>query len=75
MTIITQENSIGGPHLKLIKPTLLENKALITKSPETAHSRCSPMHELIACLVQESLKKNLVPNMAHGIHHLSLISL
>jgi hypothetical protein len=33
------------------------------------------MHELIARLVQEGPMKNLVPNMASGIHHLSPISL
>jgi hypothetical protein len=71
MTSITQENPIGRPRLKLIKPTLLENEAPTTKSPEMAHSRCSPVHELIACLVQEGSQKNLVPNMASGIHRLS----
>jgi hypothetical protein len=65
MTSITQENPIGRPRLKLIKPTLLENKAATTKSPEMAHSRWSPVDELIA---------NLVPNMASGIHRLRLIS-
>jgi hypothetical protein len=74
MTSITQENPIGGPRLKLLKPTLLENKALTTKSPEVAHSWCSPMHELITRLVQEGPKKNPVPNMASGIHRLSPIS-
>jgi hypothetical protein len=74
MTSISQENLIGGPRLKLIKPTLLENKAPTTKSPEMAHSRCSPVHELIAHLVQEGPKKNLVPNMASGIHRLRPIS-
>ena len=74
MTSITQENPIGGPRLKLIKPTLLENKAPTTKSPEMAHSRCSPVHELIARLVQEGPKKNPVPDMARGIHRLSPIS-
>jgi hypothetical protein len=74
MTSITQENPIGGPRLKLIKPTLLENKASTTKGLEMAHSRCSPMHELIACLVQEGPQKNSVPNMASGIHHLRPIS-
>jgi hypothetical protein len=39
MTSITQENVIGRPRLKLIKPTLLENEAPTTKSPEMAHSR------------------------------------
>jgi hypothetical protein len=68
MTSITQENSIGGPQLKLIKPTLLENKAPTTKNPEMAHSRCFPVHELIAHLVQEGPQKNPVPNMASGIH-------
>jgi hypothetical protein len=74
MTSITQENPIGGPQLKLIKPTLLENKALTTKSPEMAHSRCSLVHELIARLVQEGPQKNPIPNMASGIHHLRPIS-
>jgi hypothetical protein len=32
------------------------------------------VHELIARLVQEGPKKNLVPNMAHGIHRLNPIS-
>jgi hypothetical protein len=74
MTSITQENPIGGPRFKLIKPTLLENKALTTKSPEMAHTRCSPMHELIAHLDQEGPQKNPVPNMASGIHRLHPIS-
>jgi hypothetical protein len=74
MTSITQENSIRGPQLKLIKPTLLENKAPTTKSLEMAHSRCSPVDKLIAHLVQEAPEKNPIPNMARGIHHLSLIS-
>jgi hypothetical protein len=74
MTSITQENTIGRPRLKLIKPTLLENKAPTTKSPEMAHSRCSPVPELIARLVQEGPQKNPVPNMASGIHRLSPIS-
>jgi hypothetical protein len=74
MTSITQENSIGGPRLKLMKPTLLENKAPTTKSPEMPHSRCSPVHELITRLLQEGAKKNQIPNMAHGIHRLSPIS-
>jgi hypothetical protein len=75
MTSITQENPIGRPRLKLIKPTRLENEAPTTKIPEMAHSRCSPVHELIARLVEEVPQKNLVPNMASGIHHLSPISL
>jgi hypothetical protein len=75
MIKITQKYSIRGSRLKLIKPTLLENKTPTTKSPEIAQSRCSPMHELIAHLVQEGLKKNTVPNMACGIHRLSPISL
>jgi hypothetical protein len=74
MIRITQKNSIGGPQLKLIKPTLLESKALTTKSPEMAHSRCSPMHELIVCPLHESTKKNLVPNMARGVLRLMPIS-
>jgi hypothetical protein len=74
MTSITQENPIGGPRLKLIKPTHLENKAPTTKSPEMAHSRCSPVHELIACLVQEGPQKIPIPNMASGIHRLLPIS-
>jgi hypothetical protein len=74
MTSITQENPIRGPRLKLIKPTLLENKAPTTKHPEMAHSRCSPVHVLIERLVQEDPKKNLVPNMASRIHRLRLIS-
>jgi hypothetical protein len=74
MTSMTQENPIGRPRLKLIKPTLLENEALTTKSPEMAHSRCSPVHELIARLVQEGPQKNLVPNMASSTHHLRPIS-
>jgi hypothetical protein len=74
MTSITQENPIRGPRLKLIKPTLLENKAPTTKSPEMAHFRCSPLHELIARLVQEGPKKNPVPNMASCIHRLHPIS-
>jgi hypothetical protein len=68
MTRITQENPIGRPRLKLVKPTLLENKAPTTKSPEMAHSRCSPVHKLITRLVQEGPQKNFVPNMASGIH-------
>jgi hypothetical protein len=32
------------------------------------------VHELIAHLLQEGPKKNPVPNMAHGIHRLSLVS-
>jgi hypothetical protein len=39
-----------------------------------AHSRCSPVHELIARLVQEGPQKNSVPNMASGIHHFHPIS-
>jgi hypothetical protein len=74
MTSITQENSIGGPLLKLIKPTFIENKTPTTKSPEMAHSRCSTVHELIARFVQEGPEKNSVPNMASGIHRLSPIS-
>jgi hypothetical protein len=74
MTSITQENPIGGPRLKLIKPTLLENKVPTTKSPEMAHSRCSPVHELIARLDQEGPQKNSVPNMASDIHRLRPIS-
>jgi hypothetical protein len=52
----------------------IENEAPTTKSPEMAHSRCSPMHELITHLVQEGPEKNLVPNMASGIHRLHPIS-
>jgi hypothetical protein len=74
MTSISEENPIGGPRLKLIKPTLLENKAPATKSPEMAHCRCSPMHELIARLVQEGSQKNPVPNVASSIHCLRPIS-
>jgi hypothetical protein len=74
MTSITQENLIGRPQLKLIKPALLENEAPTTKSPEMAHSRCSPVHELIARLVQEGPQKNPVPNMASGIHRFRPIS-
>jgi hypothetical protein len=73
MISITKKNAIGGPCLKLIKLTLLENKAPTTKSPKMVHSRCSPMHGLIARLFQESSKKNLIPHMAHGIHRLSPI--
>jgi hypothetical protein len=39
-----------------------------------AHSSCSPVHELIARLVQEGPQKNPVPNMASGIHHFRPIS-
>jgi hypothetical protein len=74
MISITLENPIGRPRLKLIKPTLLENEAPTTKSPEMAHSRCSPVHELIARLVQKGPQKNPVPNMADSIHRLSPIS-
>jgi hypothetical protein len=74
MTHVTQKDPIRRPRLKLIKPTLLEDKTSTTKSPEMAHSRCSPVHELIAHLVQEGPKKNLIPNMACGIHCLSPIS-
>jgi hypothetical protein len=74
MTSITLENPIRGPRLKLIKSTLLENKAPTTQSPKMAHFRCSPMHELIACLVQEGPTKNLIPNMASGIYRLRPIS-
>jgi hypothetical protein len=58
---VTKENAIGGLCLKLIKLALLENKASTTKSPKIAHSRCSPMHELIAHLFQESPKKIRFP--------------
>jgi hypothetical protein len=74
MTSITQENPIGRPRLKLIKPTIPENEAPTTKRHEMAHSRCSPMHELIARFVQEGPQKNPVPNMTSGIHHLNPIS-
>jgi hypothetical protein len=74
MTSITPENPIGTPRLKLIKPTFLANKAPTTKSSEMAHSRCSPVHELIARLVQEGPQKNPVPNMARGIHRFRPIS-
>jgi hypothetical protein len=74
MTSITQENSIGRPRLKLIKPALLENEASTTKSPEMAHSRCSPVHELIARLVPEGPQKNPVPNMTSDIQHFRPIS-
>jgi hypothetical protein len=74
MTSITQENPIEGPQLKLIKPALLENKAPTVKSLEMAHSRCLPVHELVARLVQEGSQKNLVPNMASGIHRFHPIS-
>jgi hypothetical protein len=62
MTSITQENPIRRPRLKLIKPTLLENEARTTKNLEMAR------------LVQEGPQKNLIPNMASGIHRLSPIS-
>jgi hypothetical protein len=68
MTSITQENPIGGPQLKFIKPYLLENKAPTTKSPKMAHSRSSPVHDHIAHLVQGGPQKNQVPNMAISIH-------
>jgi hypothetical protein len=74
MTHITHKDSIRGPRCELIKPTLLENKAPTTKRFEMAHSRCLPVHELIAHLVQEGPKKNPVPNMARGIHRLNPIS-
>jgi hypothetical protein len=74
MISITQKHSIEGPRIKLIKPTLLEDKTPTTKSPEMAHSRCSPMHELIPRLLYKCLKKNLVPNMACSVHRLSPIS-
>jgi hypothetical protein len=61
MISITQKDAIGGPQLKFVKPTLLEDKTLATKSPEMAHSRCLPMHELIACRVQESRRKIRFP--------------
>jgi hypothetical protein len=68
MTSITQENPIGRPRFKLIKPTLLENEAPTTKCLEVAHFRCSPVQELITRIVQESSQKDPVPNMASGIH-------
>jgi hypothetical protein len=74
MTSITQENTNRRPRLQIIKPTLLENEAPTTKSPEMAHSRCSPVHELIARLVQEGSQKIPVPNMASSIHRLRPIS-
>jgi hypothetical protein len=49
-------------------------QAPTTKGPEMAHSRCLPVHELIARLVQEGPQKNPVPNMASGIHHFCPIS-
>jgi hypothetical protein len=70
---LLQKDPIGRPRVKLIKPTLLENKAPTTKSSEIAHSRCSPVHELIARLVQEGPEKNPVPNMACGILHLWIL--
>jgi chemotaxis receptor (MCP) glutamine deamidase CheD len=57
-----------------MKPTLLENEAPTTKIPEMAHYGCSPMHKLIARLVQEGPQKNPLPNMASGIHHFRPIS-
>jgi hypothetical protein len=39
-----------------------------------AHSRRSPVHELIERFVQEGPQKNPVPNMASGIHRLRPIS-
>jgi hypothetical protein len=67
-TSITQENPIRGPRLKHIKPTHLENKVPITESPEMAHSRCSPVHELIARLVQEGPEKNQCPySLKHNL--------
>jgi hypothetical protein len=39
-----------------------------------AHSRCSPVHELIARLVQEGPQKNPVPNMASIIHRFRPVS-
>jgi hypothetical protein len=57
MISITQENLIEGPRFKLIKHTRLENKAPTAEGPEMAQSRCSPMHELKARLVQEGPKK------------------
>jgi hypothetical protein len=74
MTSITQENPIRKPRLKLVKPTLFENEAPTTKSREMANSRCSPVHGLIARLVQEGPQKIPVPNMASGIHRLRPIS-
>jgi hypothetical protein len=73
MIRITKENAIRGPCLKLIELALLENKALATKSSKMAHSRCSPMHELIPCLFHESPKKSLIPHMACSVHRLGPI--
>jgi hypothetical protein len=62
MTSITEENPTRGHRLKLIKPTLIENKAPTTKSPKMAHSRCSPMHELMARLVQHGKRYSPPPS-------------
>jgi hypothetical protein len=76
MASITQENPIGRPPLELIKPTLLQNKALTTKISEMAYSRCLPVHELIAHLVQEDhisphvVHKHREP-LKHGINRLT----
>jgi hypothetical protein len=71
---MSKVRSISRPRLKLIKPTLLENEAPTTKSPEMAHPGCPPVHELIARLVQEGPQKNPGPNMASGIHRFLPIS-
>jgi hypothetical protein len=44
------------------------------QSQHLRHPRGSPVHELITRLVQEGPKKNLIPNMASGIHRLRPIS-
>jgi hypothetical protein len=72
MSTITKENIIDRPSLKLIQIlTHLQNKAFASEQMEMTHLGSATVHHLIACLLLESLEKDLVRHIAHGINHLN----
>jgi hypothetical protein len=54
MISISKENPITRPSLKLVKFSLLKNKALASKDSEITHLVCPTMHKLITGLLLES---------------------
>jgi hypothetical protein len=54
MVRISKENTITRSSLKLVKFSLLKNKALAAKDSEMTHFGCPTMHQLVTGLLLES---------------------
>ena len=60
MRSITKKYPIGGPGLKLVQITLLEDESFASKHLEMAYLGWPPKPQLIRCLLHKGSKKNAV---------------